>query len=286
MLEQQMQPFDYRRPAAWAEAMDLLAQPGAVAKMGGCDVLTRYRSGHLKADLLVGLNDLPGMKALTHDAGGLHVGAAVTLAEFAAAPDVARGWPVLAQIASEIASPAIRLTASVVGNVAQGWSVSDLVPLFQVYGATLTIRGRAGEREMPVTDYARSRGNGALQAGEIIAALKLPQPAPGFRVAYERFSVRAKFDLPLVAVAIGARVDGERLSDVRIATVGGAPMPARCEEAEALLAEGAGEKAAAALAAWARPADDYRASAAYRRHLLGVMFRRALATLAAGPAGK
>ncbi len=273
--------------------MALLAQPGAVAKMGGCDILTRYRRGKLDTHLIVGLNDLPGVRELVFSPEGALIGAAVTLAELAASPDFARSWPVLARVMGEIASPAIRSSATVVGNVAQGWSVSDLVPLLQVYNASLELRGPAGSRQLSVSEYARSRGNTALQPGEIITALKLPTPVVNFCVAYERFAFREAFDLPLVAVAIGAIFDGASWSDIRLAAVGGGSMPVRCAPVEEFLACSSGMEAVGAdvesavllLASWAQPISDFRATAAYRRHVLGVLFKRALSKLAAARRG-
>jgi carbon-monoxide dehydrogenase medium subunit len=223
---------------------------------------------------------------LTVDAGGARIGAAVTLAQLASNQQFARGWPLLSNVVSKIASPAIRASATVVGNVAQGWSVGDLVPLFQICGAELHIRGPSGERRMPVVDYAKTAGNRALQPGEVIVAVTL-KPAPrDSRMAYERFSFKEAFDLPLVSVAVGATLTDGVCSDVRVAAVGGMAMPARCTEVEAALGgsridERSIENAAVAMIRWANSPSDFRASAEYRRHLLATMLRRALSTLAA-----
>lgn len=281
-----MMPFEYERPADWSAAARLLAEPGAVAKMGGCDVLTRFRSGRLQARLLVGLNDLPGVDELDVGPGGARIGAAVTLAQLARDPAFGRGWPVIAEVLGKIASPAIRGTGTVVGNIAQGWSVGDLVPLFEVCDGELEICGVSATRRLAVADYAETPGSGALQPGEVIAALTLKPLDRGLRLAYERFAFKEAFDLPLVSIAVAATVDNGLCRDVRVAAVGGAPMPARCAPAEAALeserldAETV-DRAAAALGRWADPPTDFRASAAYRRHLLATMLRRALATLGA-----
>jgi CO/xanthine dehydrogenase FAD-binding subunit len=281
-----MMTFDYERPSDWSTAARLLAEPGTVAKMGGCDVLTRFRSGRLHTRLVVGLNLLPGVGELTVDAGGVRIGAAVTLAQLASNQQFAKGWPLLANVLSKIASPAIRASATVVGNVAQGWSVGDLVPLFQICGAELDIRGPSDRRPMSVVDYAKTAGNGALQSGEIIAALTLKPAGRDSRMAYERFSFKEGFDLPLVSVAVGATLTDGVCSDVRVAAVGGMIMPARCNEVEDALGgsridDRSIETAAAAITRWADPPSDFRASADYRRHVLATTLRRALSTLAA-----
>lgn len=280
-----MMPFKYERPADWSEAARLLAEPGAVAKMGGCDVLTRFRSGRLQARLLVGLNNLPGVDELSFGPDGARIGAAVTLAQLEKELAFTRGWPIIAEVLAKIASPAIRAAATVVGNVAQGWSVSDLVPLFEICNAELEIRGVFGKRRLTVSDYAKTTGSGALEPGEAIAALTLKPLGRDLRMAYERFALKEAFDLPLVSVVVAAAVNEGVCSDVRVAAVGGARMPARCAPVEAALEGGridaSGiEKAAAALSRWAEPPSDFRASGAYRRHLLTTMLRRALSRLA------
>jgi CO/xanthine dehydrogenase FAD-binding subunit len=275
--------FEYERPIDWAMATKLLAEPGAVAKMGGCDVLTRYRSGRLQARLVVGLNRLPGLGELTFDEDGVRIGAAVTLARLAVDKRFAQDFPRIAKVLSKIASPAIRSSATVVGNIAQGWGVGDLVPLFQVCGGELDIRGPSRRRRISVVDYAKYPGNGALQPGEVIAALIL-KTREHRHLAYERFCFKNGFDLPLVSVAISTRLTNGIFDDVRVAAVGGRMMPARCPEVEMALShkrfdDSSVDAAAAAIGKWADPPHDFRASAEYRRHVLVTTLRRTLASL-------
>lgn len=281
-----MRMFQYERPDDWNTATKLLAEPEAVAKMGGCDVLTRFRRGRLNARVVVGLHRLPGTDELSFDGGGVRIGAAVTLARLGADEQFARRWPLIAKVLREIASPAIRGTATVVGNVAQGWAVGDLVPLFQICDGELDIVGPSGRRRLSVIDYAKHSRNKALQAGEVIAALTLKTARDNGRLAYERFSFKNGFDLPLVSVAVAATVNGSVCEDVRVSAVGGRALPARCAEVETVLAgkkidDGSIELAAAAMAKWADPANDFRASADYRRHVLVTTLRRALSSLSA-----
>ena len=284
MAGQTMMMFDYERPSDWKTATKLLAEPGAVAKMGGCDVLTRFRSGRLQARLVVGLSRLPGLDELTFDERGVRVGAAVTLARLAADKRFAERWPIVANVLSKIASPAIRGSATVVGNVAQGWSVGDLVPLFQVCNGELDVYGPSSQRRLSVVDYAKQPGNEALRPGEVIAALILKSAPEDGQLAYERFSFKNGFDLPLISVAVAATLKNGLCEDIRVATVGGSAMPARCTAAEAALAgrridDESIELATNVISRWADPPNDFRASAGYRRHVLATTFRRTLLSL-------
>jgi carbon-monoxide dehydrogenase medium subunit len=291
MTGQRMMAFEYERPSDWAVATKLLAEPGAVAKMGGCDVLTRFRSGRLQARLVVGLDRLPGLDELTFGENGVHIGAAVNLARLAADKQFAQGWPLIAKVISKVASPAIRASATVVGNIAQGWSVGDLVPLFQVCEGELDIRGPSGERRISVIEYAKYPGNGALRPGEVIAALILQPLGRDRHLAYKRFCFKNGFDLPLVSVAISTSLTGGVCSDIRVAVVGGRAMPARCPEVEMALSskpldDSSVDAAAAAMGTWADPPNDFRASAEYRRHVLVITLRRTLVSLFRAGDGK
>jgi CO/xanthine dehydrogenase FAD-binding subunit len=265
----------------WSEAFDLVAESGAVAKMGGCDVMTRSRRGTLDASLVVGLHRLPGVSALDFDGASAKLGAGVTLSRVASAPELELEWPALWEVVRSVASPAIRSTGTVVGNVAAGWPVSDIVPLLEVYGARLQVADGSSERAISVAEYASTPGRGALQPRELITGVELPVPAPELRVGYARFSLRNAGDLPLVSVAVAARSDNDNFGDVRVVAVGGSAMPSRCSDVEAVLEGGPAddrsiEAAEMAIAAWARPTDDHHASAGYRRRLLAVTLRRAL----------
>jgi carbon-monoxide dehydrogenase medium subunit len=278
--------FQYETPADWEMASRLLNQDGSVAKMGGCDVLTRFRSGRLRAKLVVGLHRLPGVGDLAVNTNGARIGAAVTLQQLAQSREFAQGWPVIARTAATIASPAIRGAATLVGNIAQGWSVSDLVPLLQVCDAELEIRGASGTRRLSVIDYTKQPRNVALKPGEMIAALEVMPLGTDSRLAYERFAFKDAFDLPLVSAAVRVAISDGKLQNVKIAIVGGKAMPALCEPAASYLNgrsldAGVIEEASKAAIHWADPPSDFRASAAYRRHLVGEILGRALKSMKA-----
>ena len=123
-----MMAFEYVHPTEWKDAYRLLATEGSVAMMGGCDVLSKYRSGRLSTDLVVDLKHLSGLSDFEVSSLGANIGAATTLMQLSANSTFASYWPTISTVASRIASPAIRASATIVGNIAQNWSVSDLVP--------------------------------------------------------------------------------------------------------------------------------------------------------------
>jgi xanthine dehydrogenase YagS FAD-binding subunit len=112
--------FDYLRPASADEALAALASPGARAIGGGTDLIPRIEEGLDAPDTVVDVRHLPGARELrvTED-GGLQIGAAVRIADLARDAAVRERWPVLADAAGAVGSPALRTMGTIAGNLAQ-----------------------------------------------------------------------------------------------------------------------------------------------------------------------
>jgi carbon-monoxide dehydrogenase medium subunit len=209
-----------------------------------------------------------------------------TYAEVERDPAVRAGWPLLAECAARVASPAIRSMGTVGGNLAYAEAASDLSPALLCLDAEVRIAGPSGERGLAVADLFRGFYDTALEPGEIITELRLPAMAPGMRGAYAKFCSRSADDKPLVGVAAIARLEGTppRCEDIRIALAGVAPTPIRGRRAERAirgepLDDAAIAAAADAAAAEADPVSDLMGSAEYRRRMTRVWVRRVLAAL-------
>ena len=114
-----MPPFQYSEAQSVAEAVALLAEPGAVAMGGGTDLLPQVRDGVVAAERLVGLAAIPGMAEIAESGGWLAIGAAATIADVAAHPAVRSRYAALAQAAEGLATPQIRNEGTIGGNLNQ-----------------------------------------------------------------------------------------------------------------------------------------------------------------------
>ncbi|MFH1571997.1 MAG: FAD binding domain-containing protein [Gemmatimonadota bacterium] len=115
-----MTPFAYAAPCSRDEAVGLLATPGARVLAGGTDLLALMRRGVEAPSLLVSLRRVPELDQIRAGAdGGLVLGAAATLSQLAAAPQVARQYPLLLEALEQLATPQIRNAATVGGNLCQ-----------------------------------------------------------------------------------------------------------------------------------------------------------------------
>lgn len=277
-----MKSFDYLAPATLAEALHALAScANARVLAGGTDLLVQLKSERCETSLVVDVKRIPELMSIQWEESGLRVGAAAPCIRIAAHPDVIAHYPSLVELASLIGGAAIQGRASLGGNLCNASPSADSVPLLIALSAVARVAGPGGMREIPVEDFCLAPGRNALASGEFLVDLFLPKPAPGFRAHYLRFIPRNEMDIAVVGVGVSATVAGGRITSARLALASVAPTPLFVREVTAALVGQTPSpeviaKAAALAQAAARPISDMRAPADYRRHLCGVLSRRAL----------
>ncbi len=280
-----MQAFDYARVQSVGEAVDLLRQESQARVLaGGTDLIVGLREQRVHTPLVVDVKAIPELRELAFDStDGLHIGAAVPCHRIYNDATLAAAYPGLIDAVKLIGGVQIQGRASLGGNLCNASPAADSIPALIAHAAVCIIAGSQGERHLPVAEFCTAPGKTALQPGELLVALQLPPPAPGFGAAYLRFTPRNEMDIAVVGagVALQLAADGETVAAARIALGAVAPKPLFVPEAAAamigrpLTAATIAEAAEHARAA-ARPIDDMRGTARYRRHLAGVLTRRAL----------
>jgi carbon-monoxide dehydrogenase medium subunit len=291
-----MQPFDYIAPQDYAEASALLADGDAAARafMGGTDLLIRLRSGLVQPRRVVDLKALPGLREIrlsdsrppAASAAWLVIGAACTMNQVATHPLVRRDYGLLAQACNAVASYQLRNRATIGGNCCNASPAADTAPALYCLGAMAEVYGPGGSRRIPIAEFFVGPGKTTLQKGEFLTAIHLPPPPAAAIGVFDKLGRTKVGDIALVSVAVYCWMKRpDRSSETcqvcwRIALGAVGPTPLRAREAEDALAadsSAAGTKRAAELAAAAaRPIDDLRASAAYRRDMVRVLTRRAI----------
>jgi carbon-monoxide dehydrogenase medium subunit len=279
-----VQAFDYQRAATVEEAVALLAGDDVRLLSGGTDLIVQLREGRRSARLVVDVKPIAELGALSYDpAAGLRIGAAVPCYRICGNAAVAAAYPGLIDAFSLIGGVQIQGRASVGGNLCNASPAADGIPALIAHGAICEIAGPTGRRTLPVEDLCVAPGRTTLGPGELLVALWVPPPAARFGAAYLRFIPRNEMDIAVVGAGVAVTLDagGERFVTAHIALGAVAPTPLPVPEAGAALAgqpvspETIGAAAEIARAA-ARPIDDMRGTAAQRRHLAGVLTRRAL----------
>jgi len=278
--------IQYAAPTTVADAVALLARFGERARVlaGGTDLIVQLREHLRDYDVVVDGKKVPELSALSFDpTAGLTLGAAVPCCRLYEDAAVRRHYPGLVDAAEIIGGIAIQSRASVGGNLCNSGPAADSVPPLIAYAAVARIAGPDGEREVPVEQFCTAPGRNVLRPGELLVSLRLPAPAPHTGGRYLRFIPRNEMDI--AEVGVGASVtlaaDGQTVTTARVALAAVAPTPLLVPEAgAALVGQPASDATLAAAAeaarAAARPIDDMRGTAEHRRHLVGVLTRRAL----------
>jgi CO/xanthine dehydrogenase FAD-binding subunit len=230
---------------------------------------------------VINVKRIPGLGRIEVGARAIRLGALTTLTGLVEHPVLRAEYPVLPLTTRYMGSPAIRHLATVGGNLCNASPAADLSPVLLVLDAEVGIVGPAGERRLPLDRFFRGPGHTALEAGEILAWLEFPRKHTGWIVRYERLDVRRAMDIAIVGVGLALRQDAGRVAEARLALGAVAPTPLRVPEAEAALVAGGLtrdviERVAELAMAAARPIGDVRATAEYRREMVGALVRRAL----------
>ena len=281
-----MYAFDFVSARSVDEVVSALAADGDGARIlaGGTDIVPQLQEGRRRVKVLVDLKGVPESRALSCDPeAGLRLGAAVPCCEIYEHSAVAASYPGLVDAASLIGSVQIQSRASVGGNLCNASPAADTIPALIALGAVCRIAGADGKREVPVEDFCIAPGRTVLQQGEFLLSLHLPPPEPNSGAHYLRFIPRNEMDIAVVGVGASVVLDAEKkaILSARVALGAVAPTPLLVREAgEALvgaeIANGAIDEAVALAKAAARPITDMRGTAEQRRHLAGVLTRRAL----------
>jgi CO/xanthine dehydrogenase FAD-binding subunit len=275
--------FDYVRPGTYDEAVQLLEQQGEECRllMGGTDLFPGLREGAIHPRVVVDVKHLPGMRGIRYDPrAGLAIGAAVTMNELVAHPDVQAHYPLLAEAANAVASYQVRNRATLGGNLCNASPCADTAPAAMVLEAEFVLYGPGGERAMPAGGFFLGPGRTAIQPGEMMTAIRFPLPPARAAARYLKLGRCTAGDLALVGVAVLGFPNGSGYC-FRIGLGSVAPVPFRPAEAEEFLAANPPGEEAFALAAEkamhaSTPITDVRGTAAYQRAMVRVLTLRGL----------
>jgi aerobic carbon-monoxide dehydrogenase medium subunit len=276
--------FELHRPDSVAGAVSLRAQLGESAALyaGGTELLLAMKMGVLDYDHLIDLKRVAALGGISERDGALRIGATATHRQIETDPAVNAALPALAALERHVANVRVRAVGTLAGNLAFAEPHADPPALLIALGARVELAGPAGSRELPVEEFIAGPYETELGEDEVIAAVTVPVPAPGVRAAYRKFQV---LERPAVGVAAVGRLEGGAFADSPAVVVGAVDeqpvrissddlVGAACDDADAL------ERLAAAAREAVAPVDDLSGSAEYKRHLTGVLAKRALRALA------
>jgi aerobic carbon-monoxide dehydrogenase medium subunit len=286
-------PFDYHRPGTVAEALAVLAQVGHDGKVlaGGQSLVPLLNMRLAAPRHLVDVNWLAELDQVTCDEGGVRVGALARHARVEHDPAAAEAVPLLSQAIGDIAHTTVRNRGTVVGSLVHADPAAELPAVLVLLGGTMELaRAGDGPRRVAAADFFVGPLESAVRPGELATAALFPRPPAGSGTAWVELA-RRHGDYAVCGVGALVRLDQDRrVVSARAALISVGPVPVPVDLTDAVggqPSDAADWAAAGRLAAAAtEPEDDIHASAAYRRHLAGVLSARAARSAAAAAAAR
>ena len=282
----------YHAPRSIPEAASLLArEPGAFALGGGTDLLVQQRSGARDPGALIDLKRVPGMLGIERLESRWRIGASTPCADIATHPGLQAELPGLAEAAGLIGSKQIQGRASLGGNLCNASPAADSVPALVANRAMLVIAHPDGERRIATECLALGPGRNVLSPGEFVCAVEVPRPSARQSDAYLRFIPRTEMDIAVAGAAVSLHLDDSgRCLAARVALGAVAPTVLTEPDPDAaligtLLEDDAVAACVTIMQAACKPISDRRGTAEFRRHVAGVLLRRAIAIAARRAAG-
>ena len=274
--------MDFLQPGSWEEALEAkTSHPEALPLWGGTDVMVDINFGRARPEAILDLTRVAELTRWDRDNGMLRVGAGVTYTR--AIEELGDQLPGLAIASRTVGSPQIRNRGTIGGNLGSSSPAGDALPPLYASHAAVEVASTRGERRIPIEDFIIGPKRNVLEPDELIAAVHLPAARGG-----QQFAKIGTRNAMVIAVCSFALALDDDTRTVGTCIGSAAPTPRRAHEAEQFIAQeldwdGRRPIADDALthfgelvAQAASPIDDQRGSAAYRRHALSVLAKRAL----------
>lgn len=272
--------FDYARATGVDDAVRLLGEGGEDAKVlaGGQSLIPLLRLRLAAPSMLVDVGGVKEMNGVRDEGDDLIVGASTTHAQVLQDPLIGQYAKLVQDATKMVADRQVRHRGTFGGSLAHADPAGDLPAVALALGATLEIAGPGGRRQVAASDFFVDYLTTTLRPDEILVSVKIPKRV-GWGTHYEKFNRTAQ-SWALVGVAAMVRRENGSIAEAHVALTNMGPTPVRAAGVEAALT-GASVNDIGAAADRATegtsPTSDLTASAEYRRHLVTVLTRRAVA---------
>jgi len=274
----------YFEPKTIEEALSLASQYRGECKFlsGGTDLLVQMRREGVLPGYIINIGTITGQDYISYDEqAGLRIGSLATIHSIEASPVIREKFGILARALSQMGTVQVRNQGTIGGSLCNASPSADTAPALIVLGARAKIIGVSGQRVVLMEDFFTGPGQTVLKSDEILAEVQVPNLPPRSGGVYIKQTVRKALDLAIVGVAVVVTVEGDILSDVKIALGAVAPTPIRARRAEEIvrkckMTDELLERAGQTAVGESSPIDDVRSSADYRRKMVKVLVMRAI----------
>ncbi|MBF0441336.1 MAG: xanthine dehydrogenase FAD-binding subunit XdhB [Oligoflexales bacterium] len=271
-------------PSTLEEAMEMLEQDSNIRIVaGGTDVLIKLHHGDMQGASLLSLRKIRELEEISLQSDGtVIISAMATFSRIFFHPVIRENLPSLCEAAVSMGGPQIRNIATIGGNICNGAVSADSASTLFALNARLKIESKSGARIVPIREFYAGPGKVNLNPGEILTQILISKnDYKDTGSHYIKWCIRKAMDIANLGVSVVCRISDGRFADVRIGLGVAAPVPIRCDEAEKYavgkMADESVTSETARLAVKSSKArDSWRASKAYREHLIEVLTKRAL----------
>jgi CO/xanthine dehydrogenase FAD-binding subunit len=265
---------DLIAPGTLSAVLELLAsEPGKWTPIaGGTELMVAFSAGRLNVPNLVSLWGVSDLRFIESRAGRVSIGAATTFLDLRRSAEIATDFPLLAKAAGWIGSIANQSRATLGGNLVNGSPAADSSPALLAYDAEIEMISVRGKRRVPYSEFHTGYKRNVLAPDELVYAIHLPRRFAHHRQYLRKVGTRRAMAIAKVALGASALLEKGVIKEIRMGAASLAPFPFRLTQTEAMLQgqpvtrETIGA-AQYALLAEAKPIDDIRSTAEYRRRV-------------------
>ncbi len=274
-------PFEYERATSVEGAIASLERHAGDARViaGGHSLLPMMKLRLASPEYLIDINDLTELSYIRDTGDEVRIGALTRHVELMHSDTLAENFPIFNDAETVIADPVVRNRGTIGGSLCQADAAEDLSAVCTALGASVVIRGTGGERVVAIEDFHIGPYMTAVGDGELLTEVRLPLRSGGGS-AHEKVERRAG-DWAIAAASAAVWIDGGTIADAGIALSAVGPTTVLLSRARDLLrgsppSEGLFELAGKMASADCAPVADGRGPVDYKRHLAGVLTKRAL----------
>ena len=281
--------FDYHAPTTLDEALELLGQHGADAKVlaGGQSLMPMMNLRLVRPAVVVDINRVAGLSGISESDGAVTVGAMTRQRDLGRSGAIRDAFPMMSAAIAHIGHFQIRNRGTIGGSLSHADPAAELPALCTALDAEFVVADSNGTQDMAAADFAIAPLITSLAPEQLLTEIRIPTLGDGWRWGFREVS-RREGDFALVGAVAMLRNDGDGVCrEARITMFAVGDAPARMPAAEASLVgrvvdDAARREAAALVSEAVSPGSDIHASAEYRTEVSAVMARRALEDACAG----
>jgi carbon-monoxide dehydrogenase medium subunit len=229
---------------------------------------------------LVDINGIADLSFIREGGDDIRIGAMTRHRDLRESPLIASELPVLREAMDHVAHLAIRNRGTIGGSLSHADPAAELPMMSLLLDAEFEVASPAGRRIIPASDFFLGALTSALEDNDMLVEIRIPKLASGTGWAFEEIARRSG-DFAMACVGVVLTRQADAIEGIRIAMTGIAQTPMRAADAEGILAgrplsDVDMDAAIAAIRAAVEPNTDLHGSADYRRHVIGVLARRAI----------